>query len=129
MIPVPVTLRSRAKGVPGCATQGYAPTPDCVLCVVQFRLWDANAKRWTDPDPNDLGYLIVHRPTGFYLGSGLGKAAPAEGDAIVWDALPEAMATLVACKPDFPAWPLAGENEAARLACRAMFKAACGAAA
>lgn len=127
---VPVTLRTRALGGKPYPTTGLAPTPDSPLCVTPFVLWDAHAKKHSENDPDDPGFCITHRPTGLSLGSGLNDKAlvrgvwvdVAEAQGYVFDTVDEAMAVLVKCEPDFPGWALAGDNEAAREACKTKFK-------
>lgn len=120
MHPVPVTLRSRTPDVPLFETHGYVPTLDSPLAVTRFALYDKLAEQWAQ-DESDPGYMITHRPTGFYLGTGLAEGL-AEAGAVVWDTLPEAWAVLLRCDPSFPAWSIADKDEAARVACRTKFK-------
>lgn len=68
---------------------------------------------------------MLHRPTGYALGSGF-RPNIAERAHEVWDTLAEAYAVLLRCDPDFAAWPLAGESEPARAACKIKFRWALG---
>lgn len=87
------------------------PYADSPLAVTLEYVHDDALAIWTVRKGG--GWQIVHRATGLHLG---GK---------FWPTRDEAMAALMKCEPEFPAWAAAigSPTDAATIACRGKFRA------
>jgi hypothetical protein len=108
---VPVTVRSDDSTVPLYQTVGFAPSEACPLAVTNVCTFDYDAGTWSE---DITRWRVSHRPSGYHIGK------------LHWPTFDEAAAVLLACDPDFPAWPLAtgAEDCAATIACRMKFRMA-----
>lgn len=105
---LPVPIASDDSTVPPYTADGLVPFPDSPLAVTRVHIHTNSV--WAERD----GFCIAHRPTGLQLGSRR------------WSSEAEAMAVLLKCEPEFPAWPIAGTNEGAKAACKFKFRMAHG---
>lgn len=105
-----VTVHSLDEDIPSFKVNGTVPFAGSPLAVTHVTVWDAVRTKWREAET----FQIVHISTGYQLG------------CKEFDTASEAMAFLMLCEPDFPAWPLAMrvEGDLARMACHQKFKLA-----